>query len=122
MVKNKVEEYNDFSWTTCFLTLEKYSFGVHTDKSSNMCTHVEQIFLFKAGLLLNIDVVVPFFKSKNIAKNCVSIQCAPHCPGGSVSPANQMPAFIWLTAHIIPLEPLRASGLANECPSYMHPH
>ena len=39
-----------------------------------MRTHVEQIFLYKAWLLLNIDVAVPFLKSKNIAKNCASIQ------------------------------------------------
>ena len=39
-----------------------------------MCTRVEQIFLYKAWLLLNIDVAVPFLKSKNIAKNCASIQ------------------------------------------------
>ena len=39
-----------------------------------MRTHVEQIFLYKAWLLLNIDVAVPFLKSENIAKNCASIQ------------------------------------------------
>ena len=39
-----------------------------------MCTRVEQIFRYKAWLLLNIDVAVPFLKSKNIAKNCASIQ------------------------------------------------
>ena len=39
-----------------------------------MCTRVEQIFLYKAWLLLNIDVAVPFLKSKNIVKNCASIQ------------------------------------------------
>ena len=50
--------------------------------------------MYKAGLLLNIDVAVPFLKSKNIAKKCVSIQCTPHCQGVSVSPTNQMPAFI----------------------------
>ena len=60
--QNEVGEYNDFSWTTCFLTPEKYSFGVHMDKSSKICTHVEQIVLYKAELLLNIDVAVPFFK------------------------------------------------------------
>ena len=61
MVKNEVGEYNDLSWTTCFLTSEKYSFGVHTDKSPKICTHLEQIFLCKAGLLLNIYATVPFF-------------------------------------------------------------
>ena len=81
-------EYNDLSWTTSYLTSEKYSSGVHTDKSPKMCTHVEEIFLYKAGLLLNIDVAVPFFKSKTTAKNCVSIQCTPHCQEGSVSRAN----------------------------------
>ena len=39
-----------------------------------MCTRVEQIFLYKAWLLLNIDVAVPFLKSKNIVKNCACIQ------------------------------------------------
>ena len=33
MVKNEVGEYNDLSSTTCFLTSEKHSFGVHMDKS-----------------------------------------------------------------------------------------
>ena len=60
VVKNEVGEYNDLSLTTCFVTSEKHSFGVHTDKSPKICTHVEQIFLYKAGLLLNIDVAVPF--------------------------------------------------------------
>ena len=39
-----------------------------------MCTRVEQIFLYKAWLLLNIDVAVPSLKNKNIVKNCASIQ------------------------------------------------
>ena len=60
MVKDEVAEYNDSSWTTCLLISEKYSFDVHTDESPKMCTHIEQIFLYKAGLLLNIDVTVPF--------------------------------------------------------------
>ena len=85
MVKNEAGEFHDLSFTTCFLTSEKHSFGVHTDKSPKICTHVEQLFLYKAGLLLNINVVVPFLESKNIAKNCVSIQCTPHCQGVSVS-------------------------------------
>ena len=73
MVKNEAGEFYDLGLTTCFLNSEKHSFGVHTDKSSKICTHAEQIFPYKAGLLLNIDVAVPFLKSKNIAKNCVSI-------------------------------------------------
>ena len=92
--KNEAGEFYDLTFTTCFLTSEKHSFGVHTDKSPKICTHVLQIFLYKAGLLLNIDVAVPFLESKNISKNCVSIQCTPHCQGVSVSPTNQMPAFI----------------------------
>ena len=59
MVKNEAGEFYDLNFTTCFLTSEKHSFGVHTDKSPKICTHVEQIFLYKAGLLLNIDVAVP---------------------------------------------------------------
>ena len=79
MVKNEAGEFYDLNLTICFLTSDKHSFGVHTDKSPKICTHVEQIYLYTAGLLLNIDVAVPFFKSENIAKNCVSIQCTPHC-------------------------------------------
>ena len=94
MVKNEAGKFYDLNLTICFLTSEKHSFGVHTDKSLKICTHVEQTFLYKTGLLLNIDVAVPSLKSKNIAKNCVSIQCTPHCQGVSVSPTNQMPAFI----------------------------
>ena len=63
MVKNEAGEFYDLSFTTCFLTSEKHSFGVHTDKSYKICTHVEQIVLYKAGLLLNIDAVVPFYPS-----------------------------------------------------------
>ena len=116
MVKNEVGEYNDWSLATCFLTSENHSYGGHMDKSPQICTYVEQIFLYKAGLLLIIDVAVPFFKSKNIAKNCVSIQCTPHCQGVSVSPANQMPAFILIDS---PQYPTRASQHQwfSECPS-----
>ena len=39
---------------------EKHNFGVYTDKSPQICTRVEHIFLYKAGLLLNIDVEVSF--------------------------------------------------------------
>ena len=42
MVKNEVGEYDDLSLTTCFLTSEKHSFGVHMDKSPKICTHVEK--------------------------------------------------------------------------------
>ena len=94
MVTNEVGKYNDLSLTACFLTEEKHRFGVHTDKSPKMCTLVEQIFLYKAGLLLNIDVAVPFLKHKILPKNCVSIQCRNHCQGVSVPPTNHMPAFI----------------------------
>ena len=62
MVKNELGEFYDLSLTTCFLTSVKHSFGFHMDKSPKMCTHVEQIFLNKAGLLLSIDVAVPFLK------------------------------------------------------------
>ena len=116
MVKNEVGESNDLSLNTCFLTSEKDSFGVHTDKSPQICTHVEQIFLYKAGLLLNIDVAVPFYKSKNIAKNCVSIQCTPHCRGMSVSQTNQMPAFILIDSPQYPTRATRRQWL-SECPS-----
>ena len=42
--------------------------------SPKICTCVEQMLLNKAGLLLNIDVAIPFSKNKNIAKSSVSIQ------------------------------------------------
>ena len=113
MVRNEVGLSNDLRLTPCLLILAKRSFGVHTDKSPKICTHIEHIFLYKAGLLLNFDVSVPFFKSKNIAKNCVSIQCTPHCQGVSVSPTNQMPAFILIGS---PQYPTRRQWL-RECPS-----
>ena len=113
MVKNEAGEFYDLTFTTCFLTSEKHSFGVHTDKSPKICTHVEQIFLYKAGLLLNIDVAVPFLESKNIAKNCVSIQCTPHCQGVSVSPTNQMPAFILIDSPQCPTRVTWRRWLAN---------
>ena len=106
MVKNEAGEFYDSNLAMCFLTSEKPSFGVHTNKSPKIGTHVEQIFLYKAGLLSNIDVAVPFSKSKNIAKNCVSIQCTPHCQSVSVSPTNQMPAFILIDS---PQYPARAT-------------
>ena len=112
----EVGEFNDFSLFTCFLTSQKHSFGVHTDKSPKICTRVEQIFMYKTGLLLNIDVVVPFFKSKKIAKNCVSVQCTPHCQGGSVSPANQMPSFVLIDGPHYPTRASRRQWL-SECPS-----
>ena len=68
MVKNEVEENNDLSFTTCFMISAKHNFGVHTDKSPKICTHVEPILLYKAGLLLNIDVVFPFLKVKLLSK------------------------------------------------------
>ena len=71
MVKNEVGENNDLNITTYFLTSEKHSFGIHMDTSPKICTHEEQIFLYRAGLLFNIDVTVPFFKSKNIVKKAV---------------------------------------------------
>ena len=113
MVKNEVGEFYDLSLTTCFLTSEKHSFGVHTDKSPQICTHVEQISLYQAGLLLSIDVAVPFFKNKNISKNCVSIQFTPHCQGVSVSPTNQMPAFILIDSPQYPTRATRRQWLAN---------
>ena len=95
MVKNEAGEFYDLNLTICFLTSEKHSFGVHTDKSPKICTQVEQIFLYKAGLLLNIDVAV---KSKNVATvfpfsvHLIARMCRR------------------LTAHNIPLELLSTSG------------
>ena len=64
MVKNEVGEYCNWSSTTLLETSEKHDFGVYMDKSPKICTRVEQIFLYKAGLLLNIGVAVPYLKSK----------------------------------------------------------
>ena len=94
MVKNEVGEYNDLSLNTCFLTSEKHSFGVHTDKSPKICTFVEQIFLYKAGLLLNIEVAVPFLKSKNIAKQLCFHSVHTSLPG-CVGIADQSDARIY---------------------------
>ena len=66
MVKNEVGEYCNLSSTTNLRTSEKHNFGVYTDKSPKLCTHVEQKVLYKAGLLLNIDVAVPLFKNVKI--------------------------------------------------------
>ena len=94
MVKNEAGEFYDLSFTTCFLTSEKHSFGVHTDKSPKICTHVEQIFLYKAGLLLNIDVAVPFLESKNIAKKLCFHSVYTSLPG-FVGIADQSDARIY---------------------------
>ena len=74
MVKNEVGDNRNLSSTVLLQTSEKHSFGVCTDRSPQIYRRVEQIFLYKAGLLLNIDVAVPLFKSKNIAQKCVTIQ------------------------------------------------
>ena len=114
MVKNEMGENNDLSFTTCFLTSKKHSFGVHTDKSPKICTHVEQIFLYRAGLLLNIDIAVPFLKVKILQKKPVFPFSVGQ--GGSVSPANQRPAFSLIDS---PHHPTRASRRQwlSECPS-----
>ena len=52
MIKNKVGENNDLYLTTCFLISENHSFGVLTDTSPKICTYLEKIFLYGAGLLL----------------------------------------------------------------------
>ena len=113
----KVDRYGN-KWSGRILRFKFYymfsDFGVHTDKSPKICTHVEQIFLYKAGLLLNIDVAVPFLESKNNAKNCVSVQCTPHCQGVSVSPTNQMPTFILIDSPQCPTRATWRQWLAND--------
>ena len=120
MVNNEVGEYNDLRWTTSFLISKKYSFDGHTDKSPTMCTHVEQIVLFKAELLLNIDVASPFLKIKILPKTVVpfSVHLMPthHCQGGSASPAYQMPVFILIDSPHYPTRAPRRQWL-SECPS-----
>ena len=113
MVKNEVGETNDLSFTTCFLTSEKHSFGVRTDKSPKICTHVEQIYLYKAGLLLNIDVAVPFFKEKILPKTVFPFSAYLIARVGRYRRPIRGLHLFWLTGHFIPLEPLGASGLAN---------
>ena len=113
MVKNEAGEFYDLHLTLCFLTSEKHSFGVHTDKSPKICTHVEQIILHKAGLLLNINVAVPFVKSKNIAKNCVSKSPLP----GSVRMADQSDARIYFDWQPTISHSSYSAPVASECPS-----
>ena len=80
------------------------------DISPQIYTHVEQIFLYKAGLSLNNDVAVPFFKSENTAKNMFFYS------GLTLAWYRwpiRSPHRFSLTAHLIPLEPLGTGGLAN---------
>ena len=116
MVKTEAGEFYDLSFTTCFLTPEKHSFGVHTDKSPKICTHVEQIFLYKAGLLLNIDVAVPFLESKNIAKNCVFHSVYTSLPG-CVGIADQSDARIYFDWQSTISHSSHSAPVASECPS-----
>ena len=115
MVKNEAGEFYDLSFTTCFLISEKHSFGVHTDKSPKICTHVEQIFLYKAGLLLNIDVAVPFLESKNIAKNC--FQSVYTSLPGCVGIADQSDARIYFDWQPTMSHSSHLASMASECPS-----
>ena len=59
---------HNLSSTTYLQISEKHSFGVHTDKSPEICTRVEEVFVCKAGLLLNMDVTVPFWNVKLLLK------------------------------------------------------
>ena len=68
MVKNEVRKDNGLSLTTCFLTSEKHSFGVHTDKSTKICTHVEQIFLYNLDCYWTSMSRFIFFKVKILPK------------------------------------------------------
>ena len=58
MVTNEVGENRNRKFN--YITTDFY--GIYADKSPKICTRVERIFLHKAGLLLDIDVAVPFFK------------------------------------------------------------
>ena len=103
MVKNEAGEFYDLGLTTCFLSSEKHSFGVHPDKSPKICTHVEQIFLYKAGLLLNIDVAVPYLKRKNIAKTVFPFSVHLIARVCRYRRPIRCPHLFWLTAHNMPL-------------------
>ena len=115
MVKNKAGEFYDLSLTTCFLTWKEHSFGVHKDKSPKMCTHVEQIFLYKAGLLLNIDNAVPFLKSKNIAKT--GFHSVYTSLSGCVGIADQSDARIYFDWQPTISHSSHSAPVASECPS-----
>ena len=103
MVKNEAGEFYDLTLTTCFLNSEKHSFGVHTDKSPKICTHVEQIFLYKAGLLLNIDVAVPLLVYTSLP-GCVGI-------------ADQSNARIYFDWQPTMSHSSHLAPVASECPS-----
>ena len=47
-----------FKFNYVFLNFIKHRFDVHMDKSLKFCTNVEQILLFKDGLLLSIDIAI----------------------------------------------------------------
>ena len=115
MVINEAGEFYDLNLTICFLNSEEHSFGVHTDKSPKICTHVEQIFLYKVRLLLNINVAVPFLKSKNIAKNCFhSVYTSlPGCVGI----ADQSDARIYFDGQPTISHSSYSAPVASECPS-----
>ena len=93
-----------------YLCLGKNSFGVHTDKSPKICTHVEQIFLYKVRLLLNIDVAVPFFKVKILPKTVFPFSVHLIARVCRYRRPIRCPHLFWLTANNIPLELLGASG------------
>ena len=116
MVKNEAGEFYNLNFTTFFLTSKKHSFGVHTDKSPKICTHVEQIFVYKAGLLLNIGVAVPFLESKNIAKKLCFHSVHTSLPG-CVGIADQSDARIYFDWQPTISHSSHSASVASEFPS-----
>ena len=116
MVENEAGEFYDLNSTICFLTSEKQSFGVHTDKSPKVWSHVEQIFLYKAGLLLNIDVAVPFLKSKKYCQKLCFHSVYTSLPG-CVGIADQSDARIYFDWQPTISHSSYSAPVASECPS-----
>ena len=112
MVKNKVGEYCYLSSTTQIQTSENHNFGVYTDKSPKICAHVKQLFLYKAGLLLNINISVPFLKVKALPKAVFLSRVA----AGLVRPSNRKPPLILIDSPPYPTLGSRR-GWLSECSS-----
>ena len=62
-----------FKLSFIFLDM-KHTLDVHTYKSPKICTYVERAYLYKAGLLLSVDVTITFL-SKKSCKNQGKLHC-----------------------------------------------
>ena len=88
MVKH--EENRNLSSNKCFQILEKHSFGVHTNDLPKICTRIEQIILYKAGLF---EHRYYFSKSKDIAKT--QFPCRVDAGVGKASQSQASNDFVW---------------------------